>query len=123
MFLGYACNRLGTYFNLLIWIRALESCGTREFIGVFVTFIRVVYRTMIYMSVPIPLNGLITSIIMTLGYKGRGPKHIEAELIRACWLLFFFRFFFSELCRYMLWVELLSWMDSSDDYRSILSLR
>ena len=25
-----ACNRLGTYFNLLVWIGALESCGTRE---------------------------------------------------------------------------------------------
>ena len=30
IFLGYACNRLGTYFNLLVWIGALESCGTRE---------------------------------------------------------------------------------------------
>ena len=28
--LGYACNRLGTYFNLLVWIGALESCGPRE---------------------------------------------------------------------------------------------
>ena len=26
----YACNSLGTYFNLLVWIVALESCGTRE---------------------------------------------------------------------------------------------
>ena len=30
IFLGYACNRLGMYFNLLVWIGALESCGTRE---------------------------------------------------------------------------------------------
>ena len=29
IFLGYACNRLGTYF-LLVWIGALESCGTHE---------------------------------------------------------------------------------------------
>ena len=29
-FFVYACNRLGTYFNLLVWIGALESCGTRE---------------------------------------------------------------------------------------------
>ena len=49
VFLGYACNRLETYFNLLVWIGALESCGM---IGVFVTFIRVVYGRMIYMSVP-----------------------------------------------------------------------
>ena len=27
---GYACNRLGTHFNLLVWIGALESCGTGE---------------------------------------------------------------------------------------------
>ena len=26
----YACSRLGTYFNLLVWIGALESCVTRE---------------------------------------------------------------------------------------------
>ena len=30
MFLGYACNRLGTYFNLLVWAGALESSGTHE---------------------------------------------------------------------------------------------
>ena len=30
MFLCYAWNRFGTYFNLLVWIGALESCGTRE---------------------------------------------------------------------------------------------
>ena len=30
MFLGYACNRLGTYFNLLVWLGALENCGTLE---------------------------------------------------------------------------------------------
>ena len=30
LFLGYACNSLGTYFNLLVWIVALESCGTHE---------------------------------------------------------------------------------------------
>ena len=29
MFLGYVCNRLGTYFHLLVGIGALESCGTR----------------------------------------------------------------------------------------------
>ena len=28
MFLGYVCNRLGTYFHLLVRIGALESCGT-----------------------------------------------------------------------------------------------
>ena len=32
VFLGYACNRLGTYFNWLVWIGALESCGTREWL-------------------------------------------------------------------------------------------
>ena len=47
MFLGYACNRLGMYFNLLVWIGALESCGT---------FIRVVYGRMIYMSAPTSEN-------------------------------------------------------------------
>ena len=26
MFLGYACSIFGTYFNLLVWIGALESC-------------------------------------------------------------------------------------------------
>ena len=31
MFLVYACSRLGTYFNLLVWVGALESCGTRFF--------------------------------------------------------------------------------------------
>ena len=53
MFLGYASNWLGMYFNLLVWIGALESCGM---IDVFVTFIRVVYGKMIYMSVPTHLN-------------------------------------------------------------------
>ena len=33
MFLGYVCNRLGTYFHLLVGIGALESCGTREWLG------------------------------------------------------------------------------------------
>ena len=51
MFLGYACNRLGTYFNLLVWIGALESLGTHEWFDVFATFIRVVYGKMVYMSV------------------------------------------------------------------------
>ena len=32
MFLGYVCNRLGTYFHLLVGIGALESCGTREWL-------------------------------------------------------------------------------------------
>ena len=32
MFLGYVCNRLGTYFHLLVGIWALESCGTREWL-------------------------------------------------------------------------------------------
>ena len=32
MFLGYVCNRLGTYFHLPVWIGALESCGTREWL-------------------------------------------------------------------------------------------
>ena len=30
--LGYVCNRLGTYFHLLVGIGALESCGTREWL-------------------------------------------------------------------------------------------
>ena len=29
MFLGYVCNRLGTYFHLLVGIGTLGSCGTR----------------------------------------------------------------------------------------------
>ena len=45
MFLGYVSNRLGPYFNLLVWIGALGSGG------VFVTFIMVVYSGMFYMSV------------------------------------------------------------------------
>ena len=32
MFHGYVCNRLGTYFHLLVGIGALESCGTREWL-------------------------------------------------------------------------------------------
>ena len=51
MFLVYACNSLGTYFNLLVWIGALESCGTREWC--FRDIYKVVYRRMIYMSLSI----------------------------------------------------------------------
>ena len=32
MFLGYVCNRLGTYFHFLVGIGALESCGTGEWL-------------------------------------------------------------------------------------------
>ena len=32
MFLGYVCNRLGTYFHLLVGIGALESYGTHEWL-------------------------------------------------------------------------------------------
>ena len=31
-FLGYACNRLETYFNLLVGLGALEGCGTRAWL-------------------------------------------------------------------------------------------
>ena len=53
MFLGYACNRLGTYFNLLVWIGALGSCGIYK---------GGLYKRMIYMIVPVcPLNRKLKS--------------------------------------------------------------
>ena len=75
MFLGYARNGLGTYFNLLVWIGALrvvEHVNGWCFLGMYNGVGRRVYGRMIYMS---HLRGCRIGLVVVLCFQNVSPKY------------------------------------------------